>query len=196
MDRRGRTLSARTIEAHHESGHTISAYELGMKVMSATIVDIQGDGLGGAVVVEHPTWLIRFLRHRVPLRVQRDKRRRMLIDRHLLQAVAGYEAESILIRGGRPPHNFWPGGKRTDAGDAVILARLLGVRGTRKIKRFVESYRPKARAVLKRRWRAVEAFAKVLEHRLERAVVSGTEATERLGRSTTQRASRKRASRS
>lgn len=187
FDRRGRRVSPERCQAVHEAGHAIVALELRIRVLTVTIVDVSDDGGGGSCDVGVSGWFAPYVFHRRPPRVQRDPRRRELLERYIVQGVAGYVAERLLV--GRPAHHFWHdedvdknADVGSDAAQACVCARLLGVRRDR-IRPFVASFERRAEEILERRWREVEALADELEERWREVKAITREMKTRYGRS-------------
>jgi hypothetical protein len=181
-DLNGRPVPRKYCEAIHEAGHTIVALALRIHVQHVSLVDDERDGAGGSCVVTMPAWLSPYLlpskltHKRRPAAEQHGPQRRALLGRFLAQGRAGYVAERMLV--GIAPHPFWhreeASDTDSDAAQSRVMARLLGVRGV-SIRPFVESFDPRARAILEQRWHEVVSLAHELDERFRRRRVDGRE---------------------
>ncbi len=136
--------------AHHEAGHAVVAWRLGLKFRRVTIKS-EGDSLGHVLNVKGPKWLNDEFGAILSIRA------RLRAERHIVYGMAGQVAEE-KFRGRRPD----PRAHSDDDRSAIVLAMRAIPGSQRTVNAFLHYCFESARDIVDSQWPQVTAVAAAL----------------------------------
>jgi ATP-dependent Zn protease len=135
--------------AHHEAGHAVVAWRLGLKFRRVTIKS-EGDSLGHVLNVRGPKWLN-------DVGIISSVRLRLHAERYIVYGMAGQIAEE-KFRGRRPK----PWAHADDDRSAIVLAMRAIPGSQRTVNAFLHYCFESARDIVDSQWPQVTAVAAAL----------------------------------